>query len=231
MTNNNTQPVTSLEELSASHQNYVKALWGLQEWSVEPVTKTALAQQVGVKLSTASDAVRKLQELKLVNDTRYGAVTLTETGRQLAIQMVRRHRLIEAFLVSALDFEWDQVHAEAEVLEHAVSDFLVDRIEEKLGFPDRDPHGDPIPSRDGSVDRLEAVALSEVPAGSVVTVERISDADPALLRYFSEQGIVVGAALKVSESGPFSGSVAVTVGDRNVQLALGVARGVWVRVD
>lgn len=147
----------SVSALSASSQNYLKAVWSLGEWSDEPVTASTLAARVGVKLSTASDAIRKLTDQGLLEHARYGAVTLTPEGRALAVAMVRRHRLIETFLVDVLDYDWDQVHDEAETLEHAVSDFLIERIDEKLGHPDRDPHGDPIPRADGTVQKPHAV--------------------------------------------------------------------------
>ncbi|TDP89445.1 DtxR family iron (metal) dependent repressor [Leucobacter luti] len=132
----------SVSALSASTQNYLKAIWGLTEWSSAQVTPTLIAERTGLKLSSVSDAVRKLASQGLVDHAPYGAVELTETGRSYALVMVRRHRLIEAFLVSVLGYSWDQVHDEAEHLEHAVSDFMIDRIDEFLEFPTRDPHGD-----------------------------------------------------------------------------------------
>lgn len=131
----------SVSALSASTQNYLKAIWGLTEWSSAQVTPTLIAERTGLKLSSVSDAVRKLASQGLVDHAPYGAVELTETGRSYALVMVRRHRLIEAFLVSVLGYSWDQVHDEAEHLEHAVSDFMIDRIDEFLEFPTRDPHG------------------------------------------------------------------------------------------
>lgn len=221
-----------VSELSASHQNYLKAIWGLQEWSAEPVTKTMLAHRVGVKLSTASDAVRKLTEMGLVEDTRYGAVSLSPLGTTVAVDMVRRHRLIETFLVTHLDFTWDQVHEEAEALEHAVSNFLVDRIDQKLGFPDRDPHGDPIPRADGTVPRVAAISLGAVQPETPVTVERISDEDPELLKYVECIGITPGARMEVRDDGPFSAGVNVSVnGQSAVTLNAAVIAAVWVRQD
>ncbi|MFD8741144.1 metal-dependent transcriptional regulator, partial [Streptomyces sp. NPDC059618] len=152
----------SVSELSASTQNYLKAVWGLTEWSSVPVTPTLIAERTGLKLSSVSDAVRKLSTQGLVEHAPYGSVELTETGRSYALAMVRRHRLIESFLVSVLGYSWDQVHDEAEHLEHAVSDFMIDRIDEFLEFPTRDPHGDPIPSADGTVQIPDATQLTGV---------------------------------------------------------------------
>ena len=135
----------SVSDLSASTQDYLKAIWELEEWSDQPATTSMIAKALGVKQSTVSDTVRKLADQELVSHKRYGSVQLTEQGRAHALQMVRRHRLIETFLVQVLDYSWDEVHDEAEQLEHAVSDLLVERVAELLHHPTRDPHGDPIP--------------------------------------------------------------------------------------
>ncbi|MDZ8200773.1 metal-dependent transcriptional regulator [Microbacterium sp. SSW1-59] len=221
----------SVSTLSMSSQNYLKAIWALGEWSDDPVTPTRVAERVGVKLSTASDAIRKLTEQGLLEHAPYGAVSLAPEGRTFAVAMVRRHRLIEAFLVEVLGYRWDQVHDEAESLEHAVSDFLVDRIDEHLGRPERDPHGDPIPAADGTVVRPDAVLLSVMPAGTRVRVERISDDDPGLLQYFAEHGVGYGTVLTTRAGAPYSDVVNVAVAD-GAPFALGRAAtdAVWVTV-
>lgn len=221
----------SVSELSASAQNYLKAIWGLQEWSDEPVTTSMLAAKTGLKLSTVSGAMSKLTDQGLVEHTPYGSVTLTASGRVHALAMVRRHRLIETFLVQVLGYRWDQVHDEAEQLEHAVSDFLVDRLQEHLGDPTRDPHGDPIPSRAGEVRIPAAILLTEVPPGSRTVVARISDADPQMLRFFAEQRIVLDATLEVSPGAPYSGSIEVSVdGGAPVSLGRSATDAIWVSV-
>src|SRR5690606_26472429 len=158
----------AVSELSASTQNYLKAVWSIAEWSDARVTPTLIAERTDLKLSSVSDAVRKLTAQGLLTHTPYGAVELTEAGRAYAGAMVRRHRLIETFLVNTLGYSWDQVHDEAEQLEHAVSDFMIDRIDELLGRPDRDPHGDPIPKPDGTVVVPSAVQLTSVVSGKDV---------------------------------------------------------------
>ena len=180
----------SVSELSTSTQNYLKAIWGLKEWSSEPVTATLIAKQLGLKLSSVSDAVRKMAKQGLVSHTPYGSVELTELGRQYALVMVRRHRLLESFLVQALGYTWDEVHNEAENLEHAVSDMLIERVDKFLDYPTRDPHGDPIPTVDGQITIPSAHRLTDSGAQSQVTVERISDSDPQLLKFLEERGIV-----------------------------------------
>ncbi|OFM02310.1 transcriptional regulator [Corynebacterium sp. HMSC08C04] len=201
----------SVSELSTSTQNYLKAIWGLKEWSSEPVTATLISAHLGLKLSSVSDAVRKMTKQGLVSHTPYGAVELTDRGRQYALDMVRRHRLLESFLVQALDYTWDEVHDEAENLEHAVSDMLIERVDKFLNFPSRDPHGDPIPTVDGNITIPRAHRLSDSGAQTQVIVERISDSDPQLLAFLKEHGIVTGAVLDTREGAPFSESLEVRV--------------------
>lgn len=217
-----------VSELSTSSQNYVKAIFNLGEWDDKPITASVIAQRVGVKLSTASDAIRKLTDQGLVSHAPYGAVSLTTKGRALALQMVRRHRLIETFLVQVLGYRWDQVHDEAETLEHAVSDFMIERIAEQLGHPERDPHGDPIPAADGSLAAMDAEQLSEITPPATVRVERISDDDPQLLQYFTSCGISVGSILTLDEGAPYSGAIVVALGDKQLQLGDAATGAVWV---
>lgn len=223
----------SVSALSISTQNYLKAIWSLGEWSQDPVTASALAKRVGVQMSTVSDAVRKLSEQGLLEHTPYGAITLSDLGRTHALAMVRRHRLLETFLVEVLAYRWDEVHDEAEHLEHAVSDLLIDRIDDQLGHPGRDPHGDPIPDAAGRVDRPDAVLLSVVPIGSRGRVERISDADPRLLTYFSERGIGVGTELDVRPGAPFSDAIEAVVRGTGASISLGrsATDAVWLSVQ
>src|SRR5699024_2710967 len=148
----------SIQQLSDSTQDYLKAIWLTGEWSEEPITATTISQRVYVTLSTTSDAQRRLPKTVLLDHAPQRSVRLTDTGRVHAVDMVRRHRLIETFLVQTLGYTWDQVHDEAEVLEHAVSDFMIDKIADYLGHPSRDPHGDPIPDADGSIEQLTAIS-------------------------------------------------------------------------
>jgi DtxR family Mn-dependent transcriptional regulator len=186
-----------------------------------------------VSASTASESIRKLAEQGLVDHEKYGAVTLTESGRRAALAMVRRHRLIEAFLVKELGYSWDEVHDEAEVLEHAVSDRLVARIDAKLGFPQRDPHGDPIPGSDGRVPTPPARQLWACHDGDAGTVARISDADPEMLRYFDSIGISLDSRLRVLTRREFAGMISVAVESADgapttVDLGSPAAQAIWM---
>lgn len=206
-------PDGSPRDLTAVAQDYLKVIWNAQEWSLERVSTKMLAERIGVSASTASESIRKLADQGLVDHEKYGAVTLTDAGRRAALAMVRRHRLLETFLVQELGYSWDEVHDEAEVLEHAVSDLMLDRIDAKLGFPTRDPHGDPIPRADGQVPTPPARQLSECPEGDAGTVARISDADPEMLRYFDAVGISLDARVRVLARRDFAGMISVALED------------------
>jgi DtxR family Mn-dependent transcriptional regulator len=219
--------------LSAVAQDYLKVIWNAQEWSLEKVSTKMLSEKIGVSASTASESIRKLAEQGLVDHEKYGAVTLTESGRRAALAMVRRHRLIEAFLVKELGYSWDEVHDEAEVLEHAVSDRLVARIDAKLGFPQRDPHGDPIPGSDGRVPTPPARQLWACHDGDAGTVARISDADPEMLRYFDSIGISLDSRLRVLTRREFAGMISVAVESADgapttVDLGSPAAQAIWM---
>ncbi|MBE6475017.1 MAG: metal-dependent transcriptional regulator [Actinomyces succiniciruminis] len=173
---------------SAVTQDYLKAVWAASEWGGKGASITGLARRMGVAPSTASENVARLVEAGLLEHAPYRAVTLSDRGRRLARAMVRRHRLLETYLVAALGFEWDEVHAEAEVLEHAVSDRLLSALDAALGHPARDPHGDPIPAADGSVVVPALCALETLQIGQSGVVGRIRD-DPALLKQLTRAGI------------------------------------------
>ena len=174
-------------------EDYVKVIYAHTEWQSQPITTNALAARLGLAASSVTEMVKKLTAQGLAHHEPYGAIELTERGRALALTMVRRHRLIETWLVERFGYRWDEVHDEAEVLEHAMSDRLLDAIDEELGRPARDPHGDPIPAADGSLVLPEAVVLAEAASGGRVV--RISDRDPLLLRHLAAEGIVLDAVV------------------------------------
>jgi DtxR family transcriptional regulator, Mn-dependent transcriptional regulator len=224
-------------DLTTVAQDYLKVIWTVQEWSLEKISTKLLAEKLGVSASTASESIRKLADQGLVNHEKYGAVTLTDAGRAAALAMVRRHRLMETFLVRELGYSWDEVHDEAEVLEHAVSDRMLDRIDAKLGHPTRDPHGDPIPAADGQVPTPDARQLSVCRDGDTGTIARISDADPEMLRYFDSVGINLDSRLHVLARRDFAGMISVAVkpadaGEHDpgttVDLGNPAAEAIWV---
>ena len=220
---------TSAATLSAVSQDYLKVIWGAQEWSDVPVTTKLLASRLGVGPSTVSETVKRLADAGLVSHRPYGAVELTALGRAHAVTMVRRHRLLETYLVEKLGYGWDEVHDEAEVLEHAVSDRFVERVAALLGHPDRDPHGDPIPAADGTVHLPDAHVMWEVATGEY-RVARISDADPELLRYLEGVGLVLDAQVALVERRTVTGVVSVQVAGRADTVELGevAASAIWL---
>ncbi|MDO4901238.1 metal-dependent transcriptional regulator [Actinomyces sp.] len=173
---------------SAVTQDYLKAVWAASEWGGEGASITGLARRMGVAASTASETVARLVEAGLLEHAPYRAVTLSARGRRLARGMVRRHRLLETYLVAALGFEWDEVHAEAEVLEHAVSDRLLAALDTALGHPVRDPHGDPIPAADGSIVIPDLCSIDVLGVGCSGVVGRIRD-DAGVLKQLTRAGI------------------------------------------
>ncbi|MGB7362143.1 MAG: metal-dependent transcriptional regulator [Rhodococcus sp. (in: high G+C Gram-positive bacteria)] len=221
----------SIRALSPVAQDYLKVVWTASEYSDEPVTTKMLASRMSVSPSTVSEAVRKLADQGLVDHARYGSITLTEDGRRAAVAMVRRHRLIETWLVDEMGYGWDEVHDEAEILEHAVSDLLVERIDAKLGRPSRDPHGDPIPTVDGTIPAPPAVPLSNFAVGQTGKVTRISDSDPDMLRYFGSIGIALDLSITMVERRDFAGTVAVDVSGSVLDLGHVAAEAIWMTTD
>lgn len=170
-------------------EDYVRAIYVHTEWQQKEATTTGLAARLGLAPSSVTEMVRKLVDAGLASRVPYGGVSLTAAGEALAVRMTRRHRLIETWLVTEFGYGWHEVHDEAEVLEHSLSDRMLDLIDVRLGRPTRDPHGDPIPSATGEVHRPDAVSIGEAKDGCHGRVVRISDRDPALLERLADHGI------------------------------------------
>ena len=209
---------------SSSIEDYVKVIYSFTEWQRKPITSTQLAQRLGVANSSVSEMVRKLKDQGLVDHKPYSAVTLTSDGIRLALSMVRRHRLIETFLVQSAGMSWDEVHHEAEAMQHAVSDLLIDRIDAALGHPRHDPHGDPIPPPSGEHVEDWPPALADEAAGGRFRVDRVSDEDSAALRYLAGLGVRPGVVLQVLEREPFGGPLWIEIEGQRRALGTPLAR-------
>ena len=209
---------------SEAVEDYAKAIYGLQRHEEGPITTSALAERLGVAPSSVTAMLKRLDEHRLVRYEPYHGVTLTAAGERVALEVMRHHRLIEAFLADALEMPWDRVHDEAEVLEHYISEDLERRIAEKLGNPAQDPHGDPIPTPELVMAADRTTALHRLAPGDAATFSRVSDSDPEMLRYLAERGIRPGARLRVTEVQPFGGPVFVEVAEREHALGGGLAR-------
>ncbi len=213
---------------SASVQNYLKAIYSLQE-TQDSVTTSSLAEYLGVSAASATNMVKKLARLKLAHHSPYHGVQLTPRGEKMALEVIRHHRLIELFLSETLGVPWDSVHAEAEKIEHVISEDLEDRIAKFLGNPGHDPHGDPIPTKSGQVERLAYQTLLDVGTGQSAVIRRVSDQAPDHLRHFSKLGLIPDATVAIIHREPFEGPLRVRVqsGQEHV-LDETLARSIWV---
>jgi len=217
------------ESLSHAEEDYLKAIFELAE-DAGKVSTSALVQRLGRKAGSVTGMLQQLADKKprLVEYERHHGVSLTPAGSQIALEIIRHHRLIELYLAEALGYQWDKVDAEAEQLEHVISEEFEDKISAMLGDPTVDPHGDPIPAKDGSVAHPSRLTLSEAEPGQLVRVARVRDDDPALLRYLAELGIVPEAEIMVAERAPFDGPIHVTVGQHDHALGRSVTDKVFV---
>ena len=221
-----------LTSRSAVVEDYAKAIYSLGHEGSDPVATSKLAERLAVTPGSVSAMVRKLDELGLAEHTPYRGVRLTAEGRRVALEVIRHHRLLELFLSEILEVPWDRVHAEAEVLEHVLSSELEQIISAKLGEPTRDPHGDPIPAADFSVEELDTLSLDELESGQAGRFVRISDSDPDMLRYLAERGIRPGERFEVVDRQPFGGPLTVRFeGDSEHALGGELARSMRVEVD
>jgi DtxR family transcriptional regulator, Mn-dependent transcriptional regulator len=203
--------MSATAELTVAVQDYLKAIYAL-ETAGERVTTSALAARMRVSAPSATAMTKRLAELGLVERAPYRGVELTEEGRRCALEVLRHHRLLELYLSDRLGLSIDEVHAEADRLEHALSEELEAKIDAELGYPTHDPHGDPIPNSELEVDAGRARTLVDLEPGAKALVSRVPDGDPALLRYLTELGLVPGAAVEVVLVAPFAGPVTVRTG-------------------
>ena len=206
---------------SPAADDYLKTVYAHTEWQDAPITPSVLAAKLGIAPSSVTEVVKKLAAAGLVSHVPYGAVRLTDAGTQRALAMVRRHRLIETWLVQEFGYGWDEVHDEAEVLEHTISDRLLEGIDARLGRPRFDPHGDAIPDAAGVVEREPFVLLADAPSGHVGRVLRVDDRDPELLRALEGAGVTVAANITTTPTG-------IELEGTATELPDGAAQVVWL---
>jgi DtxR family Mn-dependent transcriptional regulator len=193
-------------------EDYLKTIYEIQREQGKVAT-TVLAERLGVAPASVTGMVKKLAEMKLVVHEPYQGVVLSEAGEKIAVEVLRHHRLIELFLAEALDVPWDQVHEEAHKIEHVISDYLADRIDTVLGHPSTDPHGAPIPTRDGIIKRPPSLRMSDLEPGQAGVIAEVYDNDPVLLRYLGELGLYPTVEVSLVAVAPFDGPLTVRVGD------------------
>ncbi len=218
-----TDPPAPRDTYSEAIEDFLKAVYLLQQ-EHDPVQTSALADALSITAPSTTEMAKKLARAKLVWHEPYRGIRLTPAGERIALEIVRHHRLIELFLVEALGYSWDEVHDEAERLEHAMSDRLAERIAEYLGDPRFDPHGDPIPSPHGDVQELSLTPLSEWPLNTPGVVTRLLNQAPDLLRYLSDKGLTLGAEVEVLRRDPFEGPVTLRVGGGEQALSPHIAQ-------
>ena len=217
------------ERPSEAIQDYAKAIYALQRRSDgAPVATNDLAERLRVTPASVSAMLKKLAERGLVEHVPYRGVLLTPAGERVALEVLRHHRLLELYLVEHLGMTWDEVHAEADRLEHHISEGLEDRIAAKLGQPSRDPHGDPIPDRDGVMVAEPTAPLADLACGDTARIVRVSDRTPKLLQYLAERGLLPGAEVVVVDVDEMAGVIAVRVAERDHVLALTTAAEIQV---
>jgi DtxR family transcriptional regulator, Mn-dependent transcriptional regulator len=210
-----------------SQQDYLKALYQLHG-DQRPVPTRELAQRLGISSPSVSEMVTRLSAQGLVEHDRYRGQQLTREGRKVAVELVRHHRLLEMFLVQVLGYSWDEVHDEAERLEHVISERMEQRIFELLGRPELDPHGHAIPTLGGKVRPLSDRPLSECRVGEKVVVQGVSDEDPSRLRELERRGLVPGTRIEVVADSKFESPITVRINGRRASVPLGLARAVFV---
>jgi DtxR family Mn-dependent transcriptional regulator len=213
--------------LSTAMQDYLKAIYKLQAKG-GAVSTSALAEALGVAAASATGMVKKLAGLKLARHNPYQGVVLTKAGEKMALEVIRHHRLLELYLAEALGYSWDKVHEEAERLEHVISEEFEEKIFEALGRPTRDPHGDPIPAKDGTLVAGNHERLSDMEPGAAGVIRRVSDSDAEVLRYLGRRGLVPDAAFQVLEKAPFNGPITVKTGESSHVLGRDLAAHIHV---
>jgi len=216
---------------SDSEENYLKAIFHLERFAEEGVSTNAIAEQMQTKASSVTDMLKKLADKKLVNYIKYQGVTLTNQGKKTAAAIIRKHRLWEVFLVEKLDFSWDEVHEIAEQLEHIESDLLIEKLDKLLNFPKFDPHGDPIPTKEGTFPEREKVLLSELKKGDSGICVGVKDTSPSFLKFLDKNGIALGKTINVLDKEEFDGSLEIKVGKEKMTISQLISSNLYLKTN
>lgn len=210
-----------------SIEDYVKSIYLLSEMH-EMVAANALSEAMGVSPAAVTKMGKRLQEMKLVRYSRQNGFRLTTQGRAIALEMVRHHRLLEMYLHQALGYTWDKVHDEAEVLEHVISEEFEERIDALLGYPTHDPHGAPIPTRDGKIETRNFPSLNQLEMGEDAVIRRVTNRDSTMLNYIGSLGLYPGTEIRLLGMEPYGGSLSIEVGDKTVSVGSVLANHIFV---
>lgn len=215
--------------MTHSEENYLKGIYHLSQGGKNAISTTALAAQMETKPSSVTDMIKRLAEKDLLHYRKYQGVRLTETGTRHALKVIRKHRLWESFLVEKLDFSWDEVHEVAEQLEHIESEKLVDRLDALLNYPDFDPHGDPIPDKNGAFKTRDKKLLSAMPVPSMGVCVGVRDSSPAFLKFLDRHHIALGREIRVLDREAFDHSMRIEVGGQTLQISHQIAGNLYVK--
>ncbi|HXH98685.1 MAG TPA: metal-dependent transcriptional regulator [Sphingobacteriaceae bacterium] len=215
---------------SFTEENYLKAIYHLGGAGNTAVNTNRIAELTSTKAASVTDMLKKLADKELINYIKYQGVTLTAKGKRTAINIVRKHRLWEVFLVEKLGFKWDEVHSIAEELEHINSEQLIDRLAEFLGNPKSDPHGDPIPDKDGVFHKKELIKLAELLIGQEGKISGVSEHSPAFLQYLEKTGLTLGKKIKMKESLEYDGSVSLLIDKKEITVSSKVAKNILIQL-
>ncbi len=216
--------------MTLSEEDYIKAIYHLGIGDSNPVSTNAIAEKMDTKPSSVTDMVKKLSEKGIVNYKKYKGVSLTEIGTKTALTLVRKHRLWEVFLVEKLDFSWDEVHEIAEQLEHIKSEKLIDRLDKHLGFPQVDPHGDPIPSKKGEFKKSIKKLLNEVPIGTSGICVGVRDSSPPFLKFLDKNKIALGQPILVFDKEEFDGSFYIRTNGNDIHISNQIASNLYLKI-
>ncbi|GAB1855275.1 metal-dependent transcriptional regulator [Flavobacteriaceae bacterium MHTCC 0001] len=216
--------------ITLTEENYIKAIYHLGKQGAENVSTNAIAQEMATKASSVTDMVKKLSEKGYADYKKYQGVSLTEEGKAIAINIVRKHRLWEVFLVEKLNFSWDEIHEVAEQLEHIKSKKLISQLDAFLGYPTQDPHGDPIPDETGKIKKIDKILLSEAKVGDDCICVGVQDSSTEFLQYLDKHNIALGVHLKVLQREPFDNSVTIAIGEKELVISNLIANNLYVKV-
>jgi len=215
--------------LSQTEENYLKAIYSIELHTGKSVSTNNIAEELDTKASSVTDMIKKLSEKKLVNYKKYQGTNLTSEGKQIAVKIVRKHRLWEVFLVNNLNYAWDEVHDLAEQLEHIKSDTLINKLEEFLEFPTHDPHGDPIPDKEGNIEHHKNVMLSSIEENNTCNVLGVKDSSSAYLKFLDSKKITLGSSIKVISKEEFDNSITIEINNELFSISHLISKNLFVK--
>lgn len=217
--------------ITLTEENYIKAIYHLGTYGANNVSTNAIAKEMETKASSVTDMVKKLSEKGYVDYKKYQGVTLTKKGKEVATNIVRKHRLWEVFLVEKLNFSWDEVHEVAEQLEHIKSKKLISQLDAYLEFPTHDPHGDPIPDKTGNIKKIDKILLSEAKIGNDCICVGVQDSSSDFLKYLDKNSIALGTELKVCHREPFDNSITIKIKTKELIISNMIANNLFVKIS